>query len=191
MFNLYTPRRAEKIIRKYDAQIRTIGRKYNIPPSAIKAILYQELIRIDLMDVLTDLAVWTGLFGKKDSSTGYAQIFGWVALNAANFALDHDLADYASLGLDVSHRLSPEDSRDVRMVWKKIFRDPFANIEFCVLNLLCAAEEMTGHTDFAAFSEEELKLVLTRYNADIRQVTKYGEAAYADCLRYEKETEKC
>lgn len=184
MFYLYSPKRAEKIIRKYDTWIHTTAGKYNLPACVLKAILYQELTQIDLMDVAADLAVWIGLFGKRDSSTGYAQIFGYVALNAANFAVDHGLADYASLGLPASRRLDPKNRKDVRLVWKKLFHDPEANIEFAALNLLSAAEEMTGRIDFSTYSEHELKLILTRYNADTRQVTPYGEAAYRHALRY-------
>ena len=47
-----------------------------------------------------------------------------------------------------------------------------------------AAEEMTGRIDFASFSERELKLVFTRYNADVKYITSYGEQAYAYYLGF-------
>ena len=72
----------------------------------------------DHMDVAADLAVRLGIFPKKDSSTGYAQIFGYVGMNAANFAVDQGLSTYESLGIETDHRLDPANEDDVRLVWK-------------------------------------------------------------------------
>ena len=171
MWKLYSPSRAEKVIRKYNGWIRKVSASYKLPAPMIKAVLYQELTQIDLGDLAADLMVLAGIFGKQDSSTGYAQIFGRVALNAANFAVDQGLADYRSLGIESDHRLDPEDRRDVRKVWKMIHRNPRQNIELASLNLLSAAEEITGRIDFSSYSDEELTLILTRYNANVRHVT--------------------
>jgi len=112
MIRLYTPFRAESIIERYDPKIREICGKYGMPPAVLKAVLYTEMTRIDLMDVAADLVVRLGAFSRKDSSTGYAQIFGYVALNAANFAIDRGLASYASLGLGASSGSQLHDSAD-------------------------------------------------------------------------------
>ena len=64
------------------------------------------------------------------------------------------------------------------MVWKRLFTDPKANIELAIANLLAAADEVIGRTDFETFTADELKLVFTRYNANVRHVTPYGEDAY-------------
>ena len=184
MLKLISPRRAEKILKTQGEWIKTVAARYGVPAAVIRAILYQEMIEIDLMDMLADLAVWSNLTAKKDSSTGYAQIFGRVGLNAVNFAVDRGLTDYTALGIGSDHRLEGTSREDVRLVWKLLHRDVRANIEIAALNLLCAAEEMTGRIDFAGFNEQELKLVLTRYNANVRTVTPYGERAYAHYLRY-------
>ena len=184
MFELISERRAEKIIEKYDAWISEVAARYSMPSAAIKAILFKEMIMIDVMDVLADLAVWTGLFSKKDSSTGYAQIFGAVGLNAANFATDRALTDYKSLGIHCSHRLDRSNIKDVRLVWKLLRFNRRANIEIASLNILAVAEEMTGRTDLSSFSDEELKLTFTRYNANTRQITPYGEDAFRHYQRY-------
>lgn len=184
MVRLISPQRANGILARYEEWINAVSASYGVPTAVVKAILFQEMTMIDLADLFVDLAVWSGMFGKKDSSTGYAQIFGWVGLNAVNFAVDRDLATYESLGFEVGHRLDANNSRDVRMVWKRLRRDPKANIEIATLNLLVAADEMTGSTDFDSFSAEELKLVLTRYNANVKHVTPYGEQAYRHYLRY-------
>jgi hypothetical protein len=93
--------------------------------------------------------------------------------------VDHGLATYESLGISSDHRLDPDNVSDVRLVWKKLHKSPEANIELATLNLLVAAHEVIGHVDFDRMSDEELKLVMTRYNADVRHVTSYGEQAFA------------
>ena len=43
---------------------------------------------------------------------------------------------------------------------------------------------MIGQLDFSTFSDDEMKLVLSRYNADTSQVTPYGEQAFQHYKRY-------
>ena len=187
MFEIISRKRAEKIIEEYDACISGVALRYNMPAAAIKAILFKEMIMIDAMDLLADLAVWTGLFSKKDSSTGYAQIFGKVGLDAVNFAADRGLSDYESLGICCSHRLDRSNIKDVWLVWKLLRFDRRANIEIASLNILSAAEEMTGRMDIKNFSDEELKLTFTRYNANTKQITPYGEDVFRLYIKYSGE----
>ena len=178
MVRLISQRKAAKILEKYNGHIRAVAARYGVPEAVIKAILFQEMTMIDAMDLVADLAVLMGPRFKRDSSTGYAQIFGYVGLNAANFAVDRGMATYESLGIASDHRLDPSNQRDVRKVWLKLFRNRKANIEIAALNMLVAADQMTGRIDFASFSADELKLVLTRYNANVKHVTPYGEQAF-------------
>ena len=184
MLRLISPKRADRILERHSPWIRRLSERYGVPEAALKAILYQEMTMMNLGDAAADLVVLTGAFHKKDSSTGYAQIFGRVGLNAANYAVDRGLATYDSLGIPCSRRLSPNDTEDVRLVWRKLHRDEKANMEFATLNLLACAEEMTGRVDFASYSPNELKLVFTRYNADVSRITPYGEKAYERYLHY-------
>ena len=179
MFKPFSPTRAKRTLERYESWIQTVSTRYGVPEAVVKAILYQEMVQIDLVDYAADLAVGSGFFKKKDSSTGYAQIYGYVGLNAANFAVDHGLATYESLGIESDHRLDTNNLADVRLVWKKLHKNKEANIELATLNLLAAAYEVVGHGDFDRMSDEELKLVMTRYNADARHVTEYGERAFA------------
>ena len=154
----------------------------------MKAIFFQEMTLMDALDPVADFVAFVGVFPKKDSSTGIAQIFGYVGLNAANFAVDRGLATYESLGISSKRRLDPGNRADVRLVWRLLHHDMHANIELATLNLLVAADEMVGRIDFDSFSPEELKLVLTRYNADVDYITPYGEQAYEYHLRFLEES---
>ena len=184
MLRLYSSRRAERLLSRYDAWMREIAERWGVPAAAQKAILYQELTRMDFGDLLADLAVVLGLPWKRDSSTGPGQVFGAVGLRAVNFAVDRHLTDYASLGLELGHRLCDTNRQDVRAVWRMLHRDRRRNLEIAALNLLSAAEEMTGVTDFSALTEEQLKLTFTRYSANARRVTPYGEEAYRRYILY-------
>ena len=72
-------------------------------------------------------------------------------------------------------------------MWRLLHHDAHANIEIATLNLLAAADEMVGRLDFETFSPEELKLVFTRYNADVKDITPYGERAYEYYLAFLKD----
>ena len=181
--------RAEKLIKKNGEWIDIVAERYNVPSAVIRSILFMEITRMDMLDTVADLAVLTDLFPKKDSSTGLAQIFGRVGLEAINFAAERGLTSYEALGIKTDHILDSSDPDDVRLIWKRLHSDKNANIEIATLNILSAAEEMTGRIDFSSYSEEEMKLILTRYNADTRHVTEYGENAYKHYLRYNGKTE--
>ena len=193
VLKLYSPKAAERIIRRYDSRIEEIAERYQLPGAFIRALLYTELIRIDLFDLIADLVVRVnlsrgasespGLLHKRDSSTGPGQIFGFVAINAANFAAERGLASYASLGLP-ERRLDPNSSDDLRLVWPRLNRDPEFNITMSALNLIAAAEEVTGRIDFPGYSPEEIQRVYTRYNGTVPNITPYGEEAYRNYLRY-------
>ena len=50
MIKLINPNTAEGIIERYDAWIGQVAERYQVPAALIKAILYQEMTKIDLMD---------------------------------------------------------------------------------------------------------------------------------------------
>lgn len=178
MIRLFSDKKARELIEREGDWIATVSERYGVPCAVIQAMLFQEMTMSDALDPFADFVAWLGVFPKKDSSTGFAQIFGYVGLNAVNFAIDRGLATYESLDFDVDHRLDPDNRKDVRMMWKKLHHDPKANIEIATLNLLAAADEVVGRIDFDSFTPDELKLVFSRYNANVRHITAYGEKAY-------------
>ena len=206
MLKLYSEKAAERIIRRLSPRIGEISARYPLPSPVIKAVLYREITGIDLFDPLADLLVrcnWlrisileklgfpgggrrrgSGPLYKLDSSTGYAQIFAFVGIDAVNFALDRGLCTPESLGLPPDRRPDRDDPRDLRFYWRRLKGRKDFNLELAALNLLSAAEEVTGRIDFGGYSPEELKRIFTRYNGTSKTVTAYGEAAYADYLRY-------
>ncbi len=69
MMKLINPSKAEGIIERYDAWIGQVAERYQVPAALIKAILYQEMTQIDLMDPVADIAVQIAPRYSRDSST--------------------------------------------------------------------------------------------------------------------------
>ena len=186
MLRRYTPRRTEEIIASLYPLLDQIEKDYSVPAACMKAVLYREMTEIDLFDAAADLAVrlgWLGrLIGKNDSSTGYAQIFASVAARALRFAEERGIETAEGLGLKRSP--SPEDPGDLREIWLRLNRDREFNLRLAALNLLSAAEEVTGRIDFSSYSPEEIQRIYTRYNGTVPHITPYGEEAYRHYLRY-------
>ena len=83
-------------------------------PKDDETVLHTEIADIDLLDPVADHLVrlyWLrrrlfgggaaklrGILGKRDSSTGYAHIFAYIAINAANYALIAGWTTQRSLG---------------------------------------------------------------------------------------------
>ena len=205
MLKLYSERRARAILDRWTPWIQELSRRYALPEACLRAVLLREMTLMDLLDIAADALVWLywlrrdlrrglkalglvqsvepwsrwAFLRKRDSSVGYAQIFGAVGIKAINFALDRGLAAAESLHVPSDRRLDPERPEDLRRIWTRSRLSRAFNMELGALNLLAAAEEMTGRVDFASCTPEELKLIFTRYNADTRRVTPYGEAVYA------------
>lgn len=201
MFRLYSPRRTEKIIRALDPEIHFLQDRYRLPAACVQAILYQEMTHMDALDLLADGAVrlfWLkyrackrlgkqgfpgGLNKKRDSSTGYAQIFGTVGIRAVEFAVEKGIESREALGLP-GRALRADTPEDLQLIWRRLRKDPVFNLRLCALNLLFCAQQMTGRTDFSSFGENEMRLIFTRYNANASAVTAYGRETYAHFLRY-------
>ena len=210
MLRLYSVRKTEKLIAEYTPWIEAISARYGIPAACMKAVLRREIADIDLFDPLADTLVWfywlrydvrrslcrlglcrseepllrRGIFGKRDSSTGFAQIFAFVAINAVNYALDHCLEGEEDLGFSPGERPSPDRSWDRERMWRRLLRDKKFNIRMGTLNLLAAGEEVNGHTDFARYTPDDFKRMFTRYNAATRTITPYGEEVYRYYCQY-------
>ena len=192
MLKLYSIKKAQRIIADHSDQIESICALYHLPSACLKAILLMEIPEIDLMDVVADTSVglnWLRYsithsynperhtrnpFRKFDSSTGYGQIFSCVAIEAIQFAKSRGIP----VDSGIAGELSPSSPEDLSRVWFRLNRDPGFNLNCSALNLLHAAFQMTGRVDFEHFTDEEMKMVFTRYNGNVKQISAYGEKAF-------------
>ncbi len=197
MINLYSKKRIEQILSENHDLIENICASYHLPSAYLKAILLMELPTIDVMDVAADAVVgfnWLRYshsrsftldrhtrdpFRKYDSSTGYGQIFSQVAIEAILFAQEQGIP----LFLGTPDKLYPLNPDDLGRVWKRLHRDKVFNLSCAALNILHAAYQMTGRIDFDGYSETEKKMIFTRYNGNVKQISEYGERAYQYYLK--------
>lgn len=197
MIHLYDEKSALRALEKQEGVIDDICLACALPPACLKAVLMTELTEMDILDPLADAVVainWLGApllmpdegggspLRKLDSSTGYGQIFARVAIEAIRFAEAQGIPARRLLGLNALP--SAEKPEDLEAVWHRLNRDTRFNLSCSALNLLHCAHQMTGRVAFDSYTPRELKLILTRYNADVKHVTPYGEKAYAYYLRF-------
>lgn len=192
MLKLYSIKKAQRIISDHSDLIDSICTSYHLPSACLKAILLMEIPEIDLIDVVADTSVMLNWLRyslshsynperhtrnplrKFDSSTGYGQIFSRVAIEAILFARSRGIPVDAG----ISGELSPARPDDLRRVWLRLNRDPVFNLRCSALNLLHAAFQMTGRVDFEHYTDEEMKMIFTRYNGNVKKISAYGEKAF-------------
>ena len=192
MFRIYSKKKAEIIIFSNSGLISRICASCKIPEAFLKAVLMMEIPDIDLFDYLADAAVsmnWLRYmlfqsyqpvrhtknpFRKYDSSTGYGQIFARVAIEAISFAQRRGII----MEPIIPENLSAEHPDDLRKIWFRLNRNREFNLTCCALNLYHCADQMTGKTNFYAFTPDDIKLIFSRYNGNVNKITPYGEKAY-------------
>ena len=206
MIKIYSPQKIEQILSSLEPEINDICSRYKLPPAFLKAILTREMKEIDFLDLIADTAVFCNwqrakltrvfpdlsgkestrgdLLRKYDSSTGYGQICARTAIQAIRFAIERGLTTTEALGLGKDRSLSVDSPADRWEVWSRLHKEVAFNLTCSALNVILSAWEMTGKTDFTLFTPEDIKLTFTRYNADVRQITPYGEEAYQSYLHY-------
>ena len=198
MFRLYSDKKIRKIIADNSVLIEDLCAFYHVPSAYLKSILLMELPEINVFDVLADglvrlnwlrYSLWRCFtldrhtrnpLRKFDSSTGYGQIFSQVAIEAILFAENEGIP----LNLGISGELYPFSPDDLERVWKRLNQDRVFNLSCATLNIIHAAFQMTGRTDFDSFHEEDIKMILTRYNGNVKRISKYGEKAYRYFLEF-------
>lgn len=205
MIRIYSDKKACRILAALDPVLLRLQDRYGVPRACLQAVLEQEITGMDIMDWAADMAVelhwlWFRLqrkapflpagriLKKRDSSTGYAQVFARTAIQSIHFAYDRNLAAASVLGLPDGCPARPATEEDLCRVWRRLHRDPSFNAEMAALTLLAAAEEMTGRLDFGSCSPEEMQLIFTRYNAHSGHITPYGQQAYRRYLRFSEDT---
>lgn len=201
----YSTEDALDIIQNKEPLIESLSEKYGIPKAAIQTILLRELRFMDVRDDFADSLVigsneyvrqleeWNNLPTSKkflvpppsaplinrwDSSTGYAQIFSWVAIDAINHAIQKGITTKENLGLDPSITLDKKNQQDIYFIWKRLHDDPDFNLEVATLNLVKCADDEVGKPDYENYSEDEIKTMLSRYNGTNDDAKQYGQECY-------------
>ncbi|MDQ1023502.1 hypothetical protein QF035_001084 [Streptomyces umbrinus] len=95
----------------------SLARQLRVRKALIQAPVLWELRKFNPLDVVADTAVKTGV--DDDCSTGWAQIFAWVAIDARNHCVEQGIINGSIL----------DDPRDKPSVWTQLNEDPIYNIK--------------------------------------------------------------
>lgn len=191
------PRDTANILMHNDITITEISQKYKVRKALIQTVFMWEGSCEGIDDVASDTAVqeyydyknelekWENLSDeekqnvkkpteptiiRKDSSTGFCQIFASTAINAYNYAIKR--------GYIVGETYDKTDWHTVFNVWNKLHTDVEYTIEMAALVLLHAADLVKISDITYEYSADDVKKVLARYNGTNDKAQEYGERNY-------------
>lgn len=113
-----------------------------------------------------------------DCSTGYGQIFAWVAINAINYAVFE--------GIHTGSTYDKDKWKDIMYIWNQLHNSNDFNLRTCAFVLLHAANLVGLDTDYYGYTESETKKVLSRYYGTNTDATRYGNETYQYYQIFEK-----
>lgn len=191
------PHKAIEIVLENDEFITELSQKYKMRKALIQTAMGWEASLEGVDDVAQDsivaathnyfnqLEAWEKLspaekavtpapippaLMAEDCSTGYCQIFSWVAIDANNWAIDK--------GLITGKIYDKKNRKDIWEVWQKLHNDVEYNIATCALVLLWGVQDILLHENYLNYTPTEIKKVLARYNGTDNAAKEYGERNY-------------
>lgn len=140
-----------------------LARNLRLRKALVQAPVLWELRQFNPLDPIADEAFKAGL--KDDSSTGWGQIFGWVAIEARNYCVEQGLLNEPLLTL--------EDDRST--VWTRLHEDPEYNIETAAYLTVYNAFQVHLPRPGLDTSDSASERIIARYNGTDEAITEqYG-----------------
>ncbi|MFG2516445.1 glycoside hydrolase domain-containing protein [Streptomyces sp. NPDC048584] len=140
-----------------------LARELKLRKALIQAPVLWELRKWNPLDIAADAAVKAGL--KDDSSTGWGQIFAWVAIEARNHCIQQDVINGTLLDKD--------NPTDVRSVWTSL-QEPDYNIKTAAYLTIYNAHQINLPRPGLNTSETDSQKLLARYNGTGEDAQQYG-----------------
>jgi peptidoglycan hydrolase-like protein with peptidoglycan-binding domain len=138
-----------------------LARILRLRKALVQAPVLWELRKWNPLDGLADDEVAEG--DRDDSSTGWGQIFGWVAIDARNYCIDQ--------GIINGDRLTDSDKMSV---WKRLRDEPTYNISTAAYLTLYNAHQIGVPRPGLDTSDSDTQAILARYNGTDEGSEKYG-----------------
>lgn len=153
--------KAFEAILSYDWLFTSLARQLNLRKALIQAPVLWELRKLNPLDFLADKDVIDG--DRDDSSTGWGQIFAWVAIEARNYCRTQGIINGTVL----------TDS-DKREVWEKLHSDASYNLQTAAYLTIYNAHQIGLPRPSLATSVPESQRILARYNGTDERAEQYG-----------------
>ncbi|GCB46622.1 glycoside hydrolase domain-containing protein [Streptomyces sp. NL15-2K] len=138
-----------------------LARILRLRKALVQAPVLWELRKWNPLDLAADTAVQLGR--DDDCSTGWGQIFAWVAIEARNYCIDK--------GIINGDRLTDADKASV---WKNLHEDPTYNISTAAYLTIYNAHQISVPRPGLNTSDSDSQAILARYNGTGDGAEKYG-----------------
>ncbi|MCX4563495.1 DUF1906 domain-containing protein [Streptomyces phaeochromogenes] len=144
--------KAFELVLSADWLFTSLARQLRVRKALIQAPVLWELRKFNPLDIAADTAVKTGV--DDDCSTGWAQIFAWVAIDARNHCVEQGIINGSIL----------DDPRDKPSVWTQLNEDPIYNIKSAAYLTLFNAHQINLPRPGLNTSEGDSERILSRFN---------------------------
>lgn len=143
-----------------------LARRLRLRKALIQAPVLWELRKYNPLDFAADTRVKASLEAglEDDCSTGWGQIFGWVAIEARNYCVRQGVISGPIL----------DKSRDLKSVWTQLHEDPEYNIKTATYLTIYNAYQIGKPRPGLDTSEADLQQILARYNGTGPDADEYG-----------------
>ncbi|MFE0819588.1 glycoside hydrolase domain-containing protein [Streptomyces sp. NPDC058847] len=138
-----------------------LARLLRLRKALVQAPVLWELRKWNVLDKAADEAVKDG--NLSDCSTGWGQIFAWVAIAARNYCIDN--------GIINGDRLTDDDKASV---WERLHDEPTYNITTAAYLTIYNAYQTHVPRPGLDTSDSDTEKILARYNGTGEGAQKYG-----------------
>ncbi|MFJ5261964.1 glycoside hydrolase domain-containing protein [Streptomyces sp. NPDC088387] len=147
--------KAVELVLSADWLFTSLARQLRLRKALIQAPVLWELRKMNPGDFAADTAVKTGVWD--DCSTGWGQIFGWVAIEARNYCVRQGIINGQIL----------DRGRDLDAVWTQLNEDPIYNIKSVAYLTIYNAFQVDKPRPGLNTSDVDSQIILTRYNGPL------------------------
>ncbi|GAB1643801.1 glycoside hydrolase domain-containing protein [Krasilnikovia sp. MM14-A1259] len=159
-YDAITTTQAFDAVMDKDWLFTNLARQLRLRKALIQAPVLWELRKLNALDPIADDAVRHGL--KDDSSTGWGQIFAWVAMEARNYCIQQGIING-----------TPLNGNDKRTVWDRL-QDPNYNITTAAYLTIYNAHQVGIDRPSLTTGQADAQKLLARYNGTGDGAEQYG-----------------
>ncbi|MDC0768631.1 glycoside hydrolase domain-containing protein [Streptomyces sp. HD] len=157
--------KAFELVVSADWLFTSLARQLRLRKALIQTPVLWELRKLNPLDFAADTAVKAGV--KDDCSTGWGQIFAWVAIEARNYCVREGIINGPIL----------DRGRDLGSVWTQLNEDAIYNIKTASYLTIYNAHQISRPRPAPDTGEADSEQILARYNGPLTVDGKPNEPA--------------
>ncbi|MBC8994253.1 DUF1906 domain-containing protein [Micromonospora chalcea] len=159
-YDMVTTTEAFNFVMEADWLFTNLARMLKLRKALVQAPVMWELRKLNIADFIADDLVRAGQ--RDDTSTGWGQIFAWVAIEARNYCIQQGIINGVLLNDD-----------DKRAVWD-LLQDPNYNVSTAAYLTIYNAHQLGIARPSLTTSQADVQALLARYNGTGDGAQQYG-----------------